>query len=872
MSNSITGGTFHGLTVQAENAQLTVAAQPPVVSGLPPLSATFTGRDRDLAELRALLLADGAGTVAVTGLGGIGKTTLAVAAGRAALEHGSFSLALFVNLRGYDETPMDAGQALDTLLRALGVPAEHIPPDPEARAALYRTRLEQREQPVLIVADNASRADQVRLLRPPSDRHRLLVTSRETLPSLGARLHRLDVLEPPAAVGLLAAAVRTARPDDERLAADPDSTRRIAALCGHLPLALRLAAAQLVLDEHLRPAELAEDLAETADRLTLLHDGDTGIRLTLDRSHRRLTPDQAELFRLLALNPGPDVSTEAVAALTDRRLRDVRRRLAQLAGTALIEQSQEGGRWYLHDLVQVYALEQAEQYPEEGSVAVGRLLAHYAFTANAANARVRGLPGDLGPRVFPDRADAVLWLERERINLVAVSKVAAAAGVHHVVLFLAPVLTSHLVGWFRTDDALAVAGAALEAARALGDRAEEAKAWNNLGLPLEHARRFEEAAEAHRQAGAIYRELGDGAGQARAYGNLGNNLRSLHRFEEAIEALEYAHTTSRDTGDRRGEALRSVNLGGLLCEVGRVDEGFDLLRHGRDLCRELGDRYSEATAEISLGGVLCGLWRFEEAMAAYECARSHFRDLGDRYGEARATGGLGTCLARSHRFEEALELHERTCATFRSLGDRHGEGVSRGDLGAVLEALDRGDEAADAYWQMVAAMRDTGDHEQEAWAWDSLGNVLHARGRFEEAVRAFENALAIDRERRNRRGEAGRLNNLAGVYDDLGRHQEAIDAFRSARRLFHECRDDFGEALARLNLGSALSNQGRYDEAAQPLRLAVTGFRELGDRTGEAVGWGRLAGALRGAGRGAEAAEADERARALLAEEQPAEP
>ncbi|MFE4520406.1 AAA family ATPase, partial [Kitasatospora sp. NPDC056783] len=178
MHNSIRGGNFHGPVVQADTAHVTLPARPPTIAGLPPLTAAFTGRDRELAELSALLAPngpstpDGPSTVTVTGLGGVGKTTLAIAVGRALLDEARFAAALFVDLRGYDETPVDAGQALDTLLRALGVPAAHIPPDPETRATIYRDQVEGRGGGVLVVADNASAADQVRLLRPPSPRHR----------------------------------------------------------------------------------------------------------------------------------------------------------------------------------------------------------------------------------------------------------------------------------------------------------------------------------------------------------------------------------------------------------------------------------------------------------------------------------------------------------------------------------------------------------------------------------------------------------------------------------------------------------------------------------------------------------------------------
>ena len=116
-----------------------MTAAPVALGQLPAATAGFTGRDDELAVLAGLLdPAESAGPVvvsAVAGLAGVGKTALAVQAGHAAVRHGWFrGGVLFIDLHGYDEAPVEPGQALDALLRALGVPAEHIPATPEERA------------------------------------------------------------------------------------------------------------------------------------------------------------------------------------------------------------------------------------------------------------------------------------------------------------------------------------------------------------------------------------------------------------------------------------------------------------------------------------------------------------------------------------------------------------------------------------------------------------------------------------------------------------------------------------------------------------------------------------------------------------------
>ena len=191
--NAISGGTQQGPVLMGRDfrnvhiGNVVLAVAPPrALAQLPPLVAGFTGRDAELAEITALLDPDAdAGVVvvsAVAGLAGVGKTALTVQAAHAARQRGWFpGGTLFLDLHGYDDAPVQPGQALDALLRALGVAAEHIPPGAEERAGLYRSALAQINDPVLIIADNASSEAQVRPLLPGPGPHRVVVTSRHTL-------------------------------------------------------------------------------------------------------------------------------------------------------------------------------------------------------------------------------------------------------------------------------------------------------------------------------------------------------------------------------------------------------------------------------------------------------------------------------------------------------------------------------------------------------------------------------------------------------------------------------------------------------------------------------------------------------------------
>lgn len=265
--------------------------------------AGLIGRESDLAKL-ADLLDPGRATLpglvaAVTGLAGVGKTTLAVEAGHAARERGWYQGGvLFIDLHGYDERPVEPGQALDALLRALGIPEQHIPPTLDGRAALYRSVLAGISDPVLVFTDNASSEVQVRPLLPGSGPHKLLVTSRHTLAGLSAQLVDVSILDKDASIGLVDAALQIARPEDDRIHRYPEAAARLAALCGGLPLALHITAALLKADLSFTPGELVDELAIEHQRLERLRYEPDGLSVAaaFELSYRKLDEDTPRSF------------------------------------------------------------------------------------------------------------------------------------------------------------------------------------------------------------------------------------------------------------------------------------------------------------------------------------------------------------------------------------------------------------------------------------------------------------------------------------------------------------------------------------------------------------------------------------------------
>ncbi|GHF61574.1 hypothetical protein GCM10018783_33290 [Streptomyces griseosporeus] len=667
-----------------------VSAVPETPFHLPPRRIGFCGRKAELAALEEALTPVGPRSVrlplvaAVSGLGGIGKTALAVEAAYRAYDSGFFpGGVLFVDLHGYDPAPLSADQALHSVLRALGIGPEDIPATADERSALYRSVLAERarsRKAVLIVADNASAPGQVRPLLPGDAPHRVLVTSRNRLPHMEARLIAMGELSPLEAYELLELALRLAHPNDTRIADEADAAERLASLCGHLPLAVQIAAAMLTVNQGRSVAELVYELADSHDRLEHLTYGDRSVRAVFDLSYRRLPGEQARLLRLLALAPGPEVSDEVVAALVGAE-QPPTQELDALRDTHLVERGSGRTRWRLHDLVREFAAGMAVRDPvlrEEGDAARERVLDFYCQRADAADDWVRAVPGNPDPERFATREQAFAWLDGEHAGLVAAVGWAREGRFTRQAVRLAQYLGQYLAQRRHFDDEIAVAETAWETADLHGEgtgnlatffgcallevgRAEEAiqmhtrardlfhtrgdfhgeaVAWTNLGAALGEADRRVAALHAHTRAAELFSALGDLRSEAAAYTNIGVTVQEFGHHEAAIKAHTLARVIFQAIGDRRSEAGALTNLSIGLREVGRVDEAIELCRKSLEMRRESDDFYGEART-------LSNLALAHEAAHHHTEARSAYLQSADAYTRANAPTEAAEARARA---------------------------------------------------------------------------------------------------------------------------------------------------------------------------------------------------------------------------------
>ena len=714
---------------------------------LPRDIASFTGRQQELQEL--VEAAAGAGGVvgihAIGGMAGVGKTAFAV--------HAAYRLAdrfpdgqIFLPLHGHTpgQQPVDPADALASLLATAGVPAGQVPPGLEARMALWRDRLAERQ--LLLILDDAADSNQVRPLLPGSGGSLVLVTSRRHLSALDdATAVSLDTLPGKEAAALL---VRLA--GRAELSPDDPAVREIIGLCGFLPLAIGMVARQLNHHPTWTAARRAAELAAAVDRLELMATENLSVAAAFNLSYADLSGDQQRLFRRLGLHPGADIDGYAAAALDRTDLSAARRGLEALYDQYLLTEPTQG-RYRMHDLIREHARTLAGRLDSDGDrdEATTRLLDYYQHTAARADALIarqtRPAPAAVDgtmPAAVPalaSREQALAWARAERANLIACLDHATATGQHVRVT----ALTSGLAGLLRSDgpwaEAITRHTTAIQAARHLSDRLGQAGALNDLG----HVRRmtgdYPAAGQVLEEALGIYRDLGDRLGQANALCDLGIARLATGDYPAGAQVLEQALDLYRDLRDRHGQARALLYLGAALRQRGDYPAAAQAL----DVYRDIGDQLGQANALLYLGVVRRLTADYPAAAQALEQALDIYRDLGERNGQANVLLYLGDVRRLTDDYPAAAQALEQALDIYRDHGERGGEAEALNKRGTLHQVSGELAQAEGCHQQALDLARAIGSSWDEAHALAGLGRCVLAVGHATQAEVLLRQALEI---------------------------------------------------------------------------------------------------------------------------------
>ncbi|MFC3890678.1 BTAD domain-containing putative transcriptional regulator [Lentzea rhizosphaerae] len=686
---------------------LPVRPRRPRPAQLPAPPRDFSGRTEELSELDDAVAGAALVTIsAIAGAAGVGKTALALQ--WAHLRRADFPDGqLYADLRGAATTePVDAAHALGEFLRALGVRAEHVPQDLDSAAALYRSLVADRR--MLVLLDNAHNADQVRPLLPGTSTTVTLVTSRSRLGGLvainGARRLLLTPLHPYESLELLMALL-----GGRRIAAEPDAAAALAEACGHLPLALRIAAANLLDQPRRRLTDFVSDV--TRNRLSALavdDDDQAAVRSVFGLSYERLEPAARRVFRRLGLVPDLDATPEIAAALDAI---DAGRggRLLEVLYDAHLLDSRTPGRYVFHDLIGLYANERArtEEDPQSREAALDRLYAWYVGKLAAADRLLlpyRPAIVEADPAAPFDKAlEALAWLDGERSNLVALVHHAVSTG-RHVEAWRIPFL---LGGYFEHRGTWSLGASlhryAVDAVMKLDATHAEVPVRVQFSISLVHLGRVDEAVREQQRCLAIAKETGNTQREAGIHNNLGWMYNELGDTVRAVASYEAALELFTAADDRGYLAITLQNLG---------------------------------DAKSLLGDFAGGVADLERSLAI---ARED--DLVGQQGDSLVS--LGQVHARADRHHDAVRYFRSALAPVEEADNKMTLALTHRELGQSLRVLGDAAAAADEFAVAARLYRDTDDLHLAVAAYLDVAGVRAETGDLDAAGRAFDTARQL---------------------------------------------------------------------------------------------------------------------------------
>ena len=620
---------------QKEILQGTFRAARNVLRQLPAPPRDFVGREAELGELRQALQRGG---VTISGMGGVGKTVLALK-----LAHEFKDLypdaQIYLDLRGASKQPLSHTEVMWHVVSSFH--PEMKRPDDDQLPAWYNSLL--REHRVLLFYDNAADAAQVEPLLPPEN-CLLLVTSRKHFRLPGMFNKDLNKMTGADAAALLLDIA-------PRIAADAAA---VAAQCDYLPLALRLAAGALHRSRALSPSDLVRRLRDKRQRVAL-------VEASFGLSYELLDGELQRRWRMLAIFRG-SFDAPAAAAVWQTDVDAATDALAELEEYSLLDWEAAAGRYSLHDLARDYADTRLSDTEREQA---GSLHAAYYL-------QILSTADDLYLKGNEAITEGLSLFDNERVNIEAGQEWAAARfaddgqaahlcnGYPNAGTYVLN-LRQHPRAFIRWQEA------ALQAARQLHDRRGEGNALGNLGIAYTDIGEARTAIEYHEQALAISREISDRRGEGSDLGNLGSAYYSLGETAKAIECYQQALAISREIGDRRGEGNRLGNLGIAYRNLGEVRTAIEHFQQALAISREIGDRRGEGNALGNLGNAYYSLGEIAKAIEYYQQALAIAREIGHRSGESSHLGNLGNAYYSLGETAKAIEFMEAALKIFEEI-------------------------------------------------------------------------------------------------------------------------------------------------------------------------------------------------------------
>lgn len=798
----------------------------PAVKGYVPHALTeLVGREEERIEIAHCLRRSR--LVTLTGVGGIGKTRLAMAVARDVVREYADGVSL-VALEALTEAP----QVILQIASVLGVKEEPGRGLPACVTDHLRTKR------LLLVLDNSEHlveacATVVESILRECAGVRILVTSREALGITGEMVWTVPTLTVPDVEQLPEASdtllpllgkyeavelfIKRTQAAQEDFALAEDNARVIAQICTQLegiPLAIELAASRIKENslEQIH-AHLGNFLGIGSVKGAPPLSRQQTLRATLDWSYALLTEAERLLLQRLSVFAGGCTLEAAEAVCSDSKATeaafpilkgsDILPLLTALVDKSLLtfgeEEPAAGGRFRMLEMVRQFAGERFAASGEAPTL-MARHQDWFVALAEEADPQLSG----------PAQAEWLRRLAAEYDNLrlvLARSEQGLCSGEGALRLACAMRLYWYIRGDITEGRKYLTQALAHQDAQAR--TRTRAKALNGLGAQVRRLSDLVGARTLFEESLAIRRELGEGKAIAETIANLGIIQHDLGNYAASRALYEESLSIHRQLGDKAGMAITLANLGATALNQGDLIRAREQLSEGLQLYRELGDRAKIAWALNTLGNVTTGLGDLLQAETMHEESLVHLNAIGDRNGIAWTRNFQGNIAFRRGDYTQAQALHQESLNLFRDLGEKYGMALALQFLGETAFAQGELASAQSLLEESRSIYIERRIKQGIAWTVCTLGSVSYAQGDATTGRALFKESLSLFKETEGKIGIATTLQALATAMldDDICFAVSLWGAEQSLRE--------------NISLAMPLKEQDKYDHQLSQTRAAL---------------------------------------------------
>ena len=648
----------------------------PIPHQIPPPPRDFKGREDEISDILSNFK-KGATITGLRGMGGIGKTALALVLAdkiKSQFPDGQ----IFVDMRGTSSNPalppLTPEEAMAQVIRAYQ-PADRLPENTNELRGLYHSVLAGKR--VLLLLDNAGSREQVEPLIPPNGSF-LLITSRIKFALPGLAEKDLDILPPDKACELL---LEIAPRIDSR-------AEGLAERCGYLPIALRNAASAIAEKRDLSVPEYQRRLTDKMALLEL-------VAGSFSLSYDLLTPGRKKQWRRLSVFP-EDFDRYAATAVLKMSPEASAEALSDLVRWSLVDfipiTDSEDGRYKLHDLARLFAescLDQEEladvQYKHANYYSKVLYKAEKFYKKGGMNV-LEGLK--LFDREWANIKIGQAWAKSiipisskmKKSNWKSALQLASSYAVDGVNVLDLRLHPKEKISWLETG---------LKAAKMMGDRSAESAHLGNLGSFYADLGETRKAIGYMERALNVLRKIGDRKGEGADLGNLGNRYAELGETRKAIEYYEQALAISREIGDRRSEGAHLSNMGLVYADLNETRKAIEYYEQALAIAREIGDKQNEGESLCNLGKAYLDLNETDKTIDYCTQSLDLARKIEHRNAEAEAFCTLGRAFTTRGDLPLAMDHCDQALKIFKEIEYPRGEAEAIFEKSLALDRLDR---------------------------------------------------------------------------------------------------------------------------------------------------------------------------------------